>query len=160
MVAVGTLQLKKLVINADINDRSKTSASTMSDVIVYDKENLLKQHIDIWSKKQRPKLRIKVNIDNTNVSYRQVYAQLRNYIRDALNDKIEIIALGQNRTVDTIINQTRLLLTESNETGDYFGFNLTTYCYKDFEILKTGLYIHNDDRVANLVKPGGLGNYG
>lgn len=152
MVAGGTLQSGTMIANADSN--SKPNKTAMDSVEVYDAYSLLKKHKTEWDKKWRPQLQNRGKYSHELSFRRQLYASLRNYNEGELGNKFDIIAFGDKRTVEEIIRQAEELI------NDDFPFNLTTYCYKDFENLKTGLHRHNDDRVANLVKPGSLGNYG
>lgn len=153
MVAGGTLQSGTMIANADSN--SKPNKTAMDSVEVYDAYSLLKKYRDGWDSMWRPQLRNQLGHTRVFAQRRELFTALRNYNKNELGDKFDIIAFGDKRTVETIIKQAKSIIEDGQLT-----FNISEYGYKDFYDLQTGKHRHNDDRVANLVKPGQISNYG
>lgn len=137
MVAGGTIQSGTIISNAEGNNKTKTSASTMKDnsIKVYDFESTLKEIKDRWEVGWRSELK-------DNITFKKIAPQIRN-LNNSLGNKADIIAIGRQALVDSIVDEAKTLLK------DDFGFDLVDSCYKTFDELRTGKPSY-DDRVVNI----------
>lgn len=139
MVAGGTIQSGTIISNAEGNNKTKTSASTMKDdtIKVYDFESTLKEIKERWEEGWRSELGLRKY-----VSFKKIVPQFRD-LNNSLGNKADVIAIGGQALVDSIVDEAKTLLK------DDFGFDLVDSCYKTFDELKTGKPSY-DDRVVNI----------